>query len=94
MNEYPVGQEVEITLTFKNAQDQLIDPSSATLEILHPDKTTRDEKALADFDHVSTGIYTYTLVPDTVGRWRYYGTGVGAQSVAAKGHFLVTEKGT
>lgn len=99
MNEYPLGQEVKITLTFKNDTDQLIDPSDATLELLHPDKTTKDTKALADFDHVSTGIYTYSFVPgagaaDAVGRWKYWGQGVGAQTVAAKGHFLVTPKGT
>lgn len=94
MKEYPFGQEVEITLTFKNALDALQDPASATLEILHPDKTTKDTKALTDFTHVSPGIYTYSFVPDAVGRWRYWGQGVGVETVAQKGDFLVVDKGT
>lgn len=58
---YDIGEGVEVTLTFKDRDGVLRDPTEGSLVILAP-SGTKTELATGDLTHASTGVFTYDLV--------------------------------
>lgn len=83
---YFVGQQVLLTATFRNAAEELVNPTAVTFEVLNGELEL--ERYLSP-THVSTGIWTQVITLAKPGTWRYRGVGTGAVVAAAWNTFGV-----
>lgn len=95
MDVYDLGDEVRVTATFTNDDEDLSDPSSITVRVLPPGGETvvytydPEGDPPGAVDRESEGVYTLTLEPAIPGRWVYRFETTGAVLVADERVFWV-----
>lgn len=89
-NTYVIGATVKMTATFRNASDELADPTTVTCIIQMPDNV--ETTYTYDQDTVtkdSTGVYSKTITVTQGGTYQFYFRGTGTVATAARDYFLV-----
>lgn len=67
-----VGDEQQMTFTFKNLSGVLSNPTTISLTLMRPDGTLISPVyTQADMTNVSTGVWRFLYTFDEDGRWRY-----------------------
>lgn len=89
MNQYVVGNIVELTGLFKDEDGNPIDPTQVTVEIIEPDGTV---VAGAGIQHVASGTYVLTFTPTKIGlhEYRFAGVSAGLPLSAGENNFNAT----
>jgi hypothetical protein len=92
---YTVGQEIELSVEFKDDADDFTDPSTVTLIRKNPAGTESSHVYGVDGGVLksATGRYTYKMTATTnaeKGRWHYRWKGTGALIAADESEFDVT----
>jgi len=84
MSEYPVGQTIRITGTFRDVDSALVTPSTITLKVRKRiNANTYTEvlsKVKADLTAASTGVYYYDYTPSEAGDYFYRFTSTGTSN--------------
>ena len=77
-------------LGFTNANGAAADPTTVTLVLTKPDRTTNAYTwALDQVKRESIGKFYYDLIPDQSGTWYYEWRGTGAVQAVDPGQFIV-----
>lgn len=79
MSSYNRDTEVELTGTFRDTDDNLVDPTAVTCEVRAPGAATVSNAAT----RASVGVYTFAQMLDASGTWYYRFKGTGTVKVAA-----------
>lgn len=91
MNTYSPGAGVDLDYEFRDPNDVLVDPSTATLEVMDADGAVTTY-FLTDATRLSVGVYRLTIVIANVpGRWHYRGVGTGNVRCATPDHAFFVE---
>ena len=85
MNQYIVGTLVTMTVTFRDANGSLVDPTTVTAEIRLPDQTVVD--LTSGIAHPSTGVYSANYLTSQNGLHQYRFNGAGTVKAAQEGAF-------
>lgn len=91
INEYDVGDRVELELRFYNDDGALTDPTTTVAKVQNGNGTTTtytypDDAALA---RVSAGVFQLALTLDVPGMWTYKAIGTGAVEQTEERQFRV-----
>jgi hypothetical protein len=94
MNNYRVGQRVRVTAIFKNASEQLADPSAVILYVDPPSADTITYTFGVDGQLVkdAVGNYHCDFVVDDDGDWAYEWKGTGVVQAADDGILTVSAR--
>lgn len=82
---YDIGDKVRVSGTFKDVDDNLVDPSAVVIKFKAPD-TTITTPAVS---HPGTGIYYADQSITAPGKWFYRIESTGTGQAAAEGSFDV-----
>lgn len=80
MNQYTVGQSVQLKGTFKDVSGNPFDPAQVKLWVRLPDGTVSDLSS--SITKVSIGIYTNIFTPALNGLYEYHWEGDGVTDAA------------
>jgi uncharacterized protein YfaS (alpha-2-macroglobulin family) len=89
-NVYDIGDEVELTGTFKDAAGALASPSSVVCRVKKPDGTLLNPNPVVTSP--STGVFKAIVDPDAAGEWWYRFEGTGGTKAAGEGVFKVRDR--
>lgn len=93
MTKYMRGAKIECRTTIKDSDDNLVTPTTLTLEIIDVVGTIIETKEITSLTEESTGVYTYLYpipVDATYGDWQYKFTGTTpASTVVYSKYFTV-----
>lgn len=91
MTTYALGATARLTGTFRDDQETLANPAGVFLRLLRPNGVITDHEFGVDVDvmQLSTGIYSFDVVLNQEGRWRYRWEAAGSNVTAAEGTFDV-----
>jgi hypothetical protein len=85
-----VGDVEELTATFTDEDDTLVDPTTVVLRVLDPSGNTDTYTyALAQITRDSLGVFYKDVTLDEAGEWRYTWTSTGTGSGAEPGQIVV-----
>jgi hypothetical protein len=87
ISSFPVGTGIRIRAEFRNEDGVLQDPDNVTLRIIPPSGTPRDVAAQSTV----VGVWSYVLLLDAPGDWRYTFTGTGELSASGNGVVAASE---
>lgn len=92
-SEYEVGTEVRLTVTFRNFEGVVTDPTAVALQIKEPDGvlTAYAYPPAGTITKVSAGVYAAQVLLDKSGPWLYRWEGTGAVNAAREGTLIVDE---
>lgn len=85
MNQYIVGTQMSLKVTFTDSVGTLVNPTAVTGEIILPDQTTEEFETITN---PSTGIFVQLFTPTQNGLHQYRFAGTGAVIAAQEGNFL------
>lgn len=88
-NTYDIGDQVRLTVKFKNAAGAAADPTTATIIVREPDDT--ETAYSGTLVNPAVGTYYYDLTITAAGIHHYRGKGTGAVVAAAERFFNVPE---
>lgn len=89
MNQYTVGQQLELKVSFANDDGDPIDPDMVSCEILQPDGTVVEPTPI---QHAASGVFMVNFSPDQIGlhEYRFEASNSGVAVSAAESAFLTT----
>jgi hypothetical protein len=85
MNNYEIGDLVQVTANFVDVNNSPIDPTNVTCQYV----STKSSAATASVTKVSTGIYTAQIPCAVDGNYAYRFLGTGAAQASNEGAFVV-----
>lgn len=85
---YLIGDLARLTVTFRDLEGALVDPTTVTLTIQDPANV---ETTPGSIVNDSTGVYHYDLNLTAAGTWFYRWTGTGAAQAAQEGQITVDQ---
>lgn len=93
MNNFDIGDLVELKVTFTNDAGVPTDPTTATIRVRKPDGTETSYTG-GQLTHPTpgNGIYTYNYAPTVSGQHHYFGVGTGTVTSAEEGRFYVKQQ--
>ena len=87
MNQYLIGNTVQISFVLVTSTNVPIDPSALSLRITDPNGNETDF-SLATLTRTGTGLYNTTVNLVTIGQWSYRWEATGNVYAAAEGYLL------
>ncbi len=81
-----VGDVEFLSATFRDKDGALFDPTAVTFKVKKPDGTT---ETLSSLTNGSTGVYTKSYTPATVGKYEWFAIGTGANAKTESNKFEV-----
>jgi hypothetical protein len=87
ISSFPVGTGIRIRAEFRNEAGDLQDPDNVTLRIVPPSGVAYE----AAPQSTVVGVWTYVLLLDTPGDYRYTFAGTGELSATGNGVVAATE---
>lgn len=94
MTKYLRGSKIECKTTIKDGDDNVINPSALSLEIIDPTGTVIETKAIGDLTKESTGVYTYlySITSDAIyGDWQYKFTATTTESTIVNANYFTID---
>lgn len=85
MNEYNIGDLVELTATFQNQTPANVNPSTVVITVYDP----AGNLTTPAVTNPSTGVFTSSVSVGISGVWKWRAVGTGAAQAAQDGSFYV-----
>ena len=94
MTKYLRGSKIECKTTIKDGDDNVINPSALSLEIIDPTGIVIETKAIGDLTKELTGVYTYlySITSDAIyGDWQYKFTATTTESTIVNANYFTID---
>ena len=77
---YYVGQQIQVTATFRNVAEEVAEPTTVYFEVLDGERNLTRYNSPAK---LSLGVWTLIITATIPGTWRYRAVGTGNVTAAA-----------